>query len=373
MNYELCRDCLFYALIIAGAVHLFYYLFFFSRLAFYKQKDKSNNKPAVSVIICAKNELKNLRKYLPTVLEQAYPNYEVIVVDDCSWDESGEYLKEMKAQYPHLMVSTIREQDKYKHGKKFALTLGIKAAKNEVLLMTDADCMPADKNWISQMVAGYDNETEIVIGYGAYLKEKGLLNSLVRFDTFFIAMQYLAFALNGRAYMGVGRNLSYRRSMFFTKKGFANHYHIFSGDDDLFVNENANGKNTRVELDKSSFTFSEAKKTFGEWIKQKARHGTTSRFYKSSDKFMLSLFVLSNITFYFLLITLLVIRYKWQLVLAVYVSKLLVQWSISLMVSNKLSEKSLMWFYPLHEIASTLFLQPIFFISSLLTKQRAWK
>jgi poly-beta-1,6-N-acetyl-D-glucosamine synthase len=373
MNYELCRDCLFNALITAGAIHLFYYLFFFSRLAFYKPKDKSNNKPAVSVIVCAKNELKNLRKYLPLVLEQAYPDYEVIVVDDCSWDESGEYLKELKSQYSHLVVSTIREQDKYKHGKKFALTLGIKAAKNEVLLMTDADCMPIDKNWISHMVSGYDKETEIVLGYGPYIKEKGLLNALIRFDTFYIALQYLAFALSGKPYMGVGRNLSYRKSTFFSHKGFANHYHIFSGDDDLFVNENANAGNTQIEIDKSSFTYSDAKKTFAEWIKQKARHGTTSRFYKSSHKLMLAVLVLSNIVFYVLLITLLVIRYKWQLVLAVYVSKLLVQWSLSLLVSNKLSEKSLMWFYPLHEITSTLFLQPIFFISSLLTKQRAWK
>jgi biofilm PGA synthesis N-glycosyltransferase PgaC len=370
---ELCRQYLFIALIATAAVHLCYYLFIFSRLAFYKSKEKENKKDPVSVIICAKNEVKNLRKFLPVVLDQHYPNYEVIVVNDCSWDETEEYLKEIKPQYPHLIVSTIREQDKYRHGKKFALTLGIKAAKSEILLMTDADCMPAGKNWISLMISAYKPDTEIVLGYGGYIREKGLLNSLIRFDTFQVAVQYLSFALSRNAYMGVGRNLCYRKSIFFKSKGFANHYHLFSGDDDLFVKENANARNTRIEINKEAFTYSEAKHTFGEWFKQKARHGTTANYYKSNHKILLSLFTLSNIATYILLITLLVTRYKWQFVLGIYLAKLLVQWSMSFMTANKLGEKSLMWFYPLYEMTYSVFLQPIFYISSLFTKQRAWK
>jgi biofilm PGA synthesis N-glycosyltransferase PgaC len=372
VSYELLGWCLFYILIGAAAIHLFYYLFFFTRLAFFKQKEKEGAKAAVSIIICAKNEVKNLRRFLPIVLEQSYSNYEVIIVNDCSWDETESFLDEIKPQYPNLMVSTIREQDKYRHGKKFALTLGIKAAKNEILLMTDADCMPAGKNWLSTMLSAYSGETEIVLGYGAYIKDKGLLNALIRFDTFQVAMQYISYALSGMPYMGVGRNLSYRKSLFFRNKGFANHYHIFSGDDDLFVNENATAKSTCIEIDKNAFTYSEAKKTFGEWMKQKARHGTTSKLYKAKHKVLLAVYFLSNILFFGVLITLLVIRFDWRLIGAVYLSKLLVQWSINIMAANKLGERSLMWFYPLYEIAYMV-LQPFFYLSSLFTKQRAWK
>ena len=297
---------------------------------------------------------------------------QVIVVNDCSWDETGEYLDEVKKDYPHLKVVTIKEQDRYRHGKKFALTLGIKAAKNEILVMTDADCLPSGKNWISYVQSGYDEGTEIILGYGAHMKEKGLLNRLIRFDTFQVAMQYFSFALSGVPYMGVGRNISYRKSTFFRTKGFANHYHIFSGDDDLFVNENATAANTTIETAPDSFTYSDAKKTFAEWFNQKSRHGTTATYYKSKHKALLTLLSLSDFIFFLLLITLLVIRYNWQILLTVYISKLLVQWAINYMAANKLKEQSLMWFYPLHEICYTA-LQPVFFISSLFTKQRTWK
>jgi glycosyltransferase involved in cell wall biosynthesis len=369
---ELGRDILFVILIIAGAIHICYYLFIFSRLAFYKAAEKESRQLPVSVIVCAKNEANNLRKYLNSILEQSYPDYEVIVVNDCSWDETGEYLKEQLKMHSRLKVVTIREQDRYKHGKKFALTLGIKAAKNEILLMTDADCMVAGKNWISSMQSRYNQNTEIVLGYGAYRKEKGFLNMLIRFDTFQIAFQYLSFALSGIPYMGVGRNLSYLKSTFFRSKGFASHNHIFSGDDDLFVNENATSANTAIEISPESFTFSDAKKTFVDWHRQKSRHGTTSRYYKKRHQTLLALLSISNLVFLAVLITLLVNRYKIEIILSIYVAKLLLQWAMNFMTANKLGEKSLMWYYPLLEIMQTI-LQPIFYLSSLFTKQRAWK
>jgi biofilm PGA synthesis N-glycosyltransferase PgaC len=367
-----CSWWLFYVLIASAAVHLLYYLFLFTRLAFYKAGENENARKPASIIICAKNEVKNLRKFLPIVLEQVYPDYEVIVVNDCSWDETENYLKEIQPQYSHLVVSTIREQDKYRHGKKFALTLGIKAARNEILVLTDADCMPAGKNWLSSIASAYRSGTEIVLGYGAYIKDKGLLNALIRFDTFQVGLQYLSFALAGIPYMGVGRNLSYRKSTFFNTKGFANHYHLFSGDDDLFVNENATSENTRIEISKDAFTYSEAKQTFGEWFRQKARHGTTAAYYKSKHKILLAVLPLSNILFFGLLITLLVIRFDCRLAGVVYLSKLLLEWSINLMAANKLAEKPLMWFYPFYELAFII-LQPVFYLSSLFTKQRPWK
>ncbi len=305
-------------------------------------------------------------------MEQAYHDFEVIIVNDCSWDETEEFLKEEKVKYPQMKVVTIPEQDKYRHGKKFAVALGIKAAKNEVLLFSDADCFPEGKNWIALMQDSYNPSTEIVLGYGATSKEKGFLNRLIRFDTFHVALQYISFALSGNAYMGVGRNLSYRKDLFFRKKGFASHNHLFSGDDDLFVNENATNVNTAVQINPQSFTFTEAKKTFGDWIKQKSRHGTTAAYYKGRHKFQLALLSLSNLIFFLLLITLFILRFQWEAVLLLYGIKLMIQWIISFGAAKRLGEKDLMWLYPLHELVYT-FLQPLFYLSSRFTKQKAWK
>ena len=344
----------------------------FRRLAFYKKKEDDSKQQPVSVIICAKNEILNLRKNLASVLEQNYPDFEVIVVNDCSWDETGEFLDEMSIKYAHLKVVTLVEQEKYRHGKKFALTLGIKAAKNEILLMTDADCRVESKDWCSLMQRHFDSKTEIVLGYGAYIRKKGFLNKLIRFDTFYIAMNFLSAALGRRAYMGVGRNLAYRRSLFFQNKGFAKHNHLFSGDDDLFVNSNSNSGNTSVEIDPDSFTFSEVKASFSEWQSQKVRHMSTASHYKFYDKFRLFIIPFSGWIFYGLLITLLILQFDWRILLSLYGGVLLLKFPILWRNTSRLKEKDLFWIFPILEPVHLL-VQPLFYISNLFTKQKAWK
>jgi biofilm PGA synthesis N-glycosyltransferase PgaC len=358
--------------ISAGAVQVSYYLFVYIRFAMYRQKTVSHESRPVSVIVCARNEVNNLRKYMAAILEQEYPEYEVIVVNDCSWDESGVFLEELQKKYSHLKVVTIKEQEKYRHAKKFALTLGIKAAKNDVLLFTDADCAPSEKNWLSGMQGAFTGQTEIVLGYGAYSKEKGFLNKMIRFDTFMIALNYFSFALAGMPYMGVGRNLAYLKSLFFRTKGFARHYHLLSGDDDLFVNENATSANTRIEVKPGSFTYSDPKKTFGDWFIQKRRHIGTGKFYKAGHKFLLFMNSFSGILFFASLIALLVMRFDWRIIVSLYAVKLLIELPILYISSKKLQETGLVWLFPLLEFFSTL-LQPVFFFSNLVTKQKPWK
>jgi glycosyltransferase involved in cell wall biosynthesis len=296
----------------------------------------------------------------------------VIVVNDCSWDESDLVLKEFSKQYSHLKIVTIKEQEKYTHGKKFALTLGIKAATNELLFLTDADCYPSGKKWLSLMQRNFSSEKEIVLGYGAYVKEKGIINKMIRFDTFHIAMQYLSMALNGNAYMGVGRNLAYTRSIFFRSKGFAKHNHILSGDDDLFINENSTKKNTAIEIDPESFTFSEPKKTFSEWVIQKSRHLSTAKYYKFSHKASLAIQSGSTFTFYSLLIALSMLHFEWRILVSLYLVSVLLRFPIIYMISNKFKEKDLAWAFPVLDIIHS-FLQPVFFTANLLTKQKSWK
>lgn len=361
-----------YLFLFAAGLQLIYYFFTFTRLAFYTHKKKSENTPPVSVIICARNELQNLNSFLQLVLEQDYPSFQVVVVNDCSWDETQKYLEDLETQYSHLKIVTLKEQERYRHGKKFALSLGIKAAANDILLMTDADCFPSGKNWIRHMVESYKNETEIVIGYGAYKKDKGLLNKWIRFDTVFNAMQYLSYALGANAYMGTGRNLSYKKSLFFRNKGFASHSHILSGDDDLFINETATKKNVSVCLHPESFTFSKAKTKFGDWLRQKKRHLSTGRHYKFKHKFCLSIFFIAQFLFYIMLAVLLISKFKIDFVLIVFGARLITQLFIFGKSMKQLNELDLLWLMPLFDVLIVLF-YPFLFLSNLVVKNKSWK
>jgi len=356
-------------------IQLFYYLFFYSRILFIKNIHHVTgiNNP-VSVIICARNEADNLTKNLPLILNQQYSDFEVIVVNDCSEDETEFVLERFQKQYKHLKVTTIKQDAKFRHSKKLALTIGIKAAQNEWILLTDADCCPESPKWIERMQGNFLNDTDIVIGYGGFYKKKSFLNNLIRFDSLFIALQYFTFAIAGKPYMGVGRNLAYRKSLFFTNKGFANHRHLDSGDDDLFVNEVATGKNTRIELTPESITRTESKPTFRDWYYQKKRHITTGHLYKASTKFRLAFEVFSRVFFYPLFILCLIFFTEYYIyILGAFTLRMILQLIIIKVTMNRLKEKFLLLPSLLYDIIVP-YLNFMFLISNIFTsKQLKWK
>lgn len=325
-------------------VQLFYYLYFYLRIAFLKVEDKKNEQFPVSVIICAKDEAQNLEDFLPAVLEQDYPDFEVIVVNDGSEDETGDVLKRFDIKYKNLYVTTIPKNNKFRQGKKLAVTIGLKAAKNEWVLLTDADCEPVSKNWISKMQANFKENTEIVLAYGGYFKRKGFLNKLIRFDTLFIAMQYFTFAKAGIPYMGVGRNLAYRKSVFFKNKGFASHLKLKSGDDDLLVNKIARKKNTAIELSPESFTRSVPETNFSSWYYQKKRHLSTGKYYRFKHKFILGLEIFSRFLFYLSFITGLIYTHLWLYFTAAFFVRLIIQLINFYAAAVKFKESNVFYF-----------------------------
>lgn len=331
---------------LASFIQVVYYLFVFSRLSFYKPKiqEKSSNLPPVSVIIAARNEYKNLEKNLKFILEQDYPNFEVIVVNDCSWDDSQKLLEYMQEQYSHLKVCQLIEQEKYPTGKKFAITIGIKAAQHEQVFFTDADCIPASTQWLRLMQSEFVGNTEIVLGYSPYRKRNSLLNLFIRYESTFTAMAYFSAALGKHAFMGVGRNLAYTRSLFFKHKGFASHQHVLSGDDDLFVNEAATPNNVRIQLDPQSFVFTEPKRTFDSWQMQKIRHNSTGKLYKTKDKLFLGGYYSSLFIFYSLFTLLLFTSFDFRIILGIFGFRYLVQTVIFYGVYKRLKSMSLIWF-----------------------------
>ena len=169
-------------------VQCFYYLGIYIRLPRHKQDKRKNSSKGISIVICARNEAKNLENFLPRILEQVYPKFEVVVVNDCSTDHTEELLSEMKVRYGHLRYTNIPLNEKFTHGKKLALTVGLKSAQYDHVLLTDADCYPADKLWLQFMAGKLGSGKEIVLGYGRYERRKGLLNLIIRYETVFTAI-----------------------------------------------------------------------------------------------------------------------------------------------------------------------------------------
>ena len=346
---------------------LFYYVYFFVKLNFKKNKCTSFLKP-VSVIICAKNELNNLRNNLPFFLAQNYFNFEVIVVNDQSTDNSIFYLNELAAKHKHLVIVDIDDFVKHTPGKKFALTLGIKTAKHEYVLLTDADCIPNSKDWIKQMSSGF-NKSDIVLGYGSYQKRKGLLNKIIRFDTFKVAQQYLSFSLAGHTYMGVGRNLGYKKSVFFSNKGFASHMHIPSGDDDLFIQEVATTNSIAIEFSHSAHTSSEVIQNFNDWMFQKRRHISTSPLYKIKFKILLTLYPLFQLLFWLSVVFVFNVDMFYAIFLIAI--KFIFSYLINYDAMRKLNVFDLFWIHPLYELIH-IFIQGNFVLLNLFRKPKKW-
>ena len=260
--------------------------------------------PGVSVIISAHNESDNLSQYLQALLTQDYPTYEVIVVDDGSEDNTREIVERYMTQDPRLHMTFVPFGARVGSTKKLALTLGAKAAQYEWLLLTDADCRPESNHWISAMMA--QATKDVVLGFSPYFYDKGYVNRLARFDTLFNGLHYLGAALCGHPYMGVGRNLAYRKTLFFESGGFTHLMNNRAGDDDLFVNHVATKANTTVALDRESYIWSLAKTSLLEWLQQKRRHLSVSPAYRMSTKWRLLFEPMTRGLFYAAVILILV-------------------------------------------------------------------
>jgi glycosyltransferase involved in cell wall biosynthesis len=351
---------------------LFFYWGIFSRLAFYKFKNQARKPQAVSVVICAKNEYHNLKENLPLILEQDFPDFEVIVVNDVSDDETYFLLKILSDKYPHLKIVNFVDNVNFFSGKKFPLTIGIKSAKHDIVLLTDADCKPQSMKWIEEMQSQFHSGTEIVLGYGKYKQEPGLLNKIIRFDTLQIALQYLSMALSGMSYMGVGRNLAYRKNLFYRQNGFINHYKVKSGDDDLFVNAATTKQNTKIIISQESHTVSDAKKTFSPWITQKRRHLTSGKYYKLSTKLYLGIYTTTQLLFLAGFITLISVDYTLLIVSSLFLFRLISQLIIYKKVMLKLSEKNFLLLVPVLELFFVI-LNPLIVLINMISKPDKWK
>lgn len=357
---------------IAG-IHLLFVLYTYTRFAFHKTKPNqvSDQKVPVSIIIAARNESQNLFDHLPFILEQDYPEFEVIVINHQSLDDSQYILDAFALQYKHLKIIKVERSQHLKYGKKLPLTIGIKGAKYEHMLFTDADCKPASNQWLKSMSQFFSEKKQIVMGYGPYVRQKGLLNKIIRFDTAWIAMNYFSFAKMRMPYMAIGRNLGYTKTAFNAANGFKSHYSLSSGDDDLFIQDAAKKKNYVINVEPDSFSYSKGSTTWKGWFKQKSRHYTTSEKYRVIKKLLLGIYPLTML----IMTTSFVIlmfdsNFRW-LALAIFGLILIIKWIILGRSFKKLHESKFIALLPLLDLMYAL-LTPLMFYAVDKTDSKKW-
>lgn len=285
-------------------IQILYYLCLYNRIHARNRSVKrgethfTQEQPPVSVIICAHEESENLRRSLPAILEQDYPQFEVIVINDGDTDESEDYLKILEERYSHLYHSFVPDSSRYISRKKLAITLGIKASKYDWLVMTHADCLPQSDQWLRLLARNFTSRTQVVLGYSGYERGKGWLHKQVAFDNLFTSLRYLGFALAGSPYMGIGRNIAYRKELFYQQKGFSAHLNLQRGDDDLFINQVATADNTRVETDVRAIVRMRPVPRSKDWREEKIGYTSTARHYRGMQRWLAGLETLTRLTFY---------------------------------------------------------------------------
>ncbi|NDW11338.1 glycosyltransferase [Bacteroides sp. 214] len=352
-----------YLLVVTGLFFIIQIVFYFTLYNRIMRRGKAikSNKiafteeyPPLSVIICAKNELSNLQAFLPSILEQDYPLYEVIVISNGAKDESYEYLFHMEEQYPHLYHSFTPDSSRYISHKKLALTLGVKASKYDWLVFTEPNCHPASKDWLRTMARNFTPETEIVLGYSGYDYGKGWLKKRTAFDNLFTSMRYLGLALAKKPYMGIGRNMAYRKELFFKEKGYSAHLNLQRGDDDLFINQIANSNNTRVETSPESVIRIKPLEYYREWREEKLSYAATSEYYKGNQRYVLGFETTSRLLLHLFAIatlTISIIAQNWiavGIVSAIWLLRFVVQALVINKTAKVLGDKNRYYFYLLY-------------------------
>jgi len=356
---------------IGTILYLFELAWIWGGLAGFKTNEIPDYNTSISLIIAARDEERNLKKNLELWLGQNHNSFEVIVADDCSYDNTQYFLNELQRKFQHLHVVTLEETKIFKGGKKHALSLAIKAAQFDRVLFTDADCKPSSKDWLALMNAQFTEQKEIVLGMGVYEKKKGLLNYLIRMDTLQIAIQYLGTAARGFPYMGVGRNLAYNKHLFFDVGGYKKHIDIIWGDDDLFINQIANGNNTTLCATPEAQTVSKPKTSFEAWFVQKRRHISTSGRYSFGTKLMLSLKSVRMLIYYSMLLLGLFIPELFKSFIIsgsiIYLAHVL----IFLVLKNKIGKVDEFFVFPFAEIALFV-INILIYLSIWIRKPKSW-
>lgn len=364
---------------ITGGLLLFqilYYVIVYNRVAFYKNKPIDDDKittNGISVIIIAQNDELNLQENLLQILEQEYPLFEVIVINENSNDDSEFVLHILTENYKNLKIINLQENINKFITRKFSLDIGIKSAKYDTIVITEPKCCPSSFSWLSHINEQMQNKKKkIAIGFCGIKPSKGFLNQFVQYDSVTNAMNCFSFALIGNPYTGVNENIAYSKDFFFRNGGLISQYRTHTGSNDIFVNRYANKSNTSVVLNKDSFTYCNSFSSYSFFKRNKINNYLAFKHFKFKDKFLLSLLPFDSLLLYLGIIFLIIIRFPWQYCIPVVVVKWLIQILYYKKCMKKFEIKNCYMLTPFMEVYF-MFLHFNLFVKSLFIKKNKWE
>ncbi len=360
---------IFFLLISATALQLIYYIVVYSQFAFAKIKKQASNTEGVSIIVCTKNQAELLNNFVTAITSQNHPNFEIVIINNSSTDHTVDAIEQLKKKHTNIKAVNVKNNEAFWGSKKYALTLGIKAATHNQLLFTQVNCIPDNNNWISDMSSYFNDKKTIILGHSYYKSKANFINKLIRFETLITATQYFSLAKIGLPYKGIGENLAYTKTTFFDNNGFVNHMENRLGEDDLFVNEVANSKNTTICFNQSSFTQKKLNSNLKYWWSNKRRRYQTLKSYKFLHKLLLFVFYLTQLLFYTLTPILLLNNFETDSVLIIIGAKFITQYFILGFSAKKIKHSETLFLLPILEPILVLS-QFILFTSSYLSKPR---
>ena len=327
--------------------------------------------PSFSIVVCAHNELENLKNLIPSILNQEYDDFEVIIILDRSSDDSIDYLKDTQKNHLNLKVIEIHDLPEEYNGKKYGLSKGIKAANNEWILLTDADCLPVSKKWIQAFSSQTSPDIDIILGVSPYDKRPGLLNQFIQYETLTTALKYIGEALRNHPYMGVGRNLCFRKSLFTKTNGYKDHESIMGGDDDLFVQKHATSSNTRIIIGKESLTYSAPKRRLKQYMRQKIRHLHVGKHYNTKQQFTHTLSSTIHLMLWLSFIYLAFIYSPWWGLICLFMMLMLIKGFIYTQTARKMGMNYRPFMLPVTDFIYGM-LYPLVGIKAYFTKKAKW-
>lgn len=366
------NDNLLYAFLAVTSIQLIYYVFIFVRVWFVKVSEKKPS-PAVSLILSSKNQKKLLEKNLLHFINQDYPDFEIIVVNNASWDGTDEYLEQQELLYPNLKVvsNSYQENDRFSKGNKFAITLAVKAAANDLLLFADADCVPSSKKWLLEMVSHFSAEQKIVLANVKPFKRNGLFNVFLRFEAVYESLLRIGATKVGLPLLANRRNIAYHRNLFFSVNGFLSHLNMSSGEAELFVDEVRTSSNSTISLSKDTLVEYESRLSFSNWFSEKRAFFHVSKKLSTLPKFFLAAHYLSMLLFYTLSIQLIMFSTSLELVLGLILIRLLMQYIVYWKLMEIMNERRLLLLLPFYEFV-LMIVHGIVYISTNIKKVHDW-
>ena len=245
---ELVLLTVFGVLFLLRLLHLF---LFTGRVLFRKKVDNNEaEKKPLSLILTIRNEEENLKNNLPKILSLENIDFEMVVVDDFSQDNSYLILGLLKDRYKRLTISALNQETKF--STKLALNIAIKATNNKWILTVPVSLAEVAAEWLDYISQATNNEKNVVIGYSTVARSKGFYNRLTRIENYFSYLKSTGYILNGIPFVYSVENVAFQKEKYFEIGGFGQKVTEHYANLELVINSFIRKKTTAVLFNKES-------------------------------------------------------------------------------------------------------------------------